>query len=130
MPGQGGREAGEARRARFRLVLMRFDANGRPDPAFGRAGRRSVSIPEAAEPKTIVPSRSGVLVVLNRGPRPLILFGRNGKARRQPVDRPPQHVGNVRATVSDGRLILGWNAFSRAVGRDVYHLARRPLGGR
>jgi uncharacterized delta-60 repeat protein len=115
---------------RYRVALLRFKANGRPDPTFGRAGRRTTSIPEAAEPKAILPSPGGVLVVLSKGPRPLLSFGRKGKVRRQPVPRPQQYVSNVRATVSQGRLILGWNAFSRAIRRDVYHLASRPLGRR
>lgn len=115
---------------RLRVVLLRLNANGRLDPTFGRNGRRIASIPEAAEPKAIVPSRSGVLVVLNRGPRPLLLFGRGGKVRHQSVGARPQFVGNVRATVSRGGLILGWNEFSRAIRRDVYYLASRPLDGR
>lgn len=113
-----------------RVVLLRFRANGQLDPTFGRGGRRIASIPEPAEPKAIVPSRRGVLVVLSRGPRPLLLFGRGGKLLRQPVGHRSRSVTNVRATVSGGRLILGWNAFSQAMRRDVYHLATRSLSGR
>jgi hypothetical protein len=33
----------------------------------------------------------------------------------------------VRATVSRGRLILGWTTYSRATKGKIYHLARRSL---
>jgi uncharacterized delta-60 repeat protein len=115
---------------RLRAVLLRFDARGRLDPGFGRNGRRIALISEAAEPKAILPSRRGVLVVLSRGPKPLLFFGRRGEVRRQPVSSRPRFVSNVRATVSRGRLILGWNAFSQAIRRDTYYLAERPFGGR
>jgi len=114
---------------RLRVVLLRFHARGRLDPSFGRNGRRIASISEAAEPKAILPSRRGVLVVLSRGRSPLLRFGRGGKMRRQPVPRDPQFVSNVRATVSRGQLILGWNAFSQATHRDAYYLAKRPFAG-
>lgn len=109
-----------------RLVLLRLKANGRPDRSFGRNGRDAVSIPEPAEPKAIFPSRNGVLVVLSRGPKPLLFFGRGGRVRRQPVGPDQRFVTNVRATAFRGQLVLGWNAFSRAIKRDVYHLAKRP----
>jgi uncharacterized delta-60 repeat protein len=112
---------------RYRVALLSFGANGRPDPTFGRHGRLTAGIAKSAEPKAIVPTRRGVLVVLSRGPKPLLLFGRDGRVRRQWVGRHPQFVGDVRATVSDGQLILGWNAFSKAMRRDVYYLGRRAL---
>jgi uncharacterized delta-60 repeat protein len=112
---------------RYRVVLLRFGADGRPDPSFGRHGRLTAFIAKAAQPKAIVPTRGGVLVVLSRGPKPLLQFGRDGGVRRRPVGQRPQFVGDVRATVSDGQLILGWNAFSRAIRRDVYYLGRRAL---
>lgn len=112
---------------RLRVVLLRFGEDGRLDPTFGRHGRRTASISESAQPKAIVPSRSGVLVVLSRGTTPLLLFGRDGRVQRRWVGSRAQAVGNVRATLSGGRLVLGWNAFSRAIRRDVYYLASRPL---
>lgn len=121
--------AGVTRNAdRHRVVLLRFAANGRLDPTFGRNGRRAVLISGKAQPRAIVPSRDGVLVVLSRGARPLLLFGRDGKVRRHWVGSRAQFVTDVRATVPGGRLALGWNAFSRLIGRDVYYLASNFLG--
>jgi uncharacterized delta-60 repeat protein len=111
---------------RFRLVLLRLTANGRLDPAFGRGGRRIAAISEAAEPKAIMPSRGGVLVVLSRGPKPLILFG-DGEVQQRALGGRGQFVSNVRATAFGGQLVLGWNGYSRAIRRSVYHLGRRPL---
>lgn len=113
----------------LRVVLLRFTANGRLDPGFGRGGRRTASISVAAEPKAIVPRRGGGVVVLSRGPKPLIFFGR-GKVRQRSVGLPSPFVSDVRATVSRGRLVFGWNGFVPEIRRSVYHLARRPLGGR
>ncbi|HEX5374907.1 MAG TPA: delta-60 repeat domain-containing protein [Solirubrobacterales bacterium] len=112
---------------RLRVVLLRFDKDGRLDPTFGRHGRRTASISKSAQPKAIVPSRSGVLVVLGRGARPLLSFGRDGRVRRRWVGSRPQVVADVRAALAGGRLVLGWNAFSRALGREAYYLASRPL---
>lgn len=112
---------------RYRVALLRFGANGRPDTSFGRRGRLTAWIAKSAEPKALVPTRGGVLVILSRGPKPLLLFGRDGRVRRQWVGQRPQFVGDVRATVSDGQLIFGWNAFSKAMRRDVYYLGRRAL---
>lgn len=112
---------------RPRVVLMRFREDGRLDRGFGRHGRLTATISKPARPKAIVPSRHGVLVVLSGGVRPLLSFDRDGEVRRRSPVGHPQVVDNVRATVVGGHLALGWNEFSRAVGRDVYHLARRPL---
>ena len=109
---------------RYRVVLMRFGDNGRVDRAFGRRGRLVASIPAMAEPKAIVPTRRGVLVVLSRGEAPLLSFSRDGRMRRYRVGGD---ATDVRAAVSGGRLVLGWNEFSRQVHVDVYHLAARPL---
>lgn len=122
--------AGVVRRGeRLRVVLIRFAADGRLDRSFGRDGRRIASIPEGAEPKAIVPSPRGVLVVLSRGPKPLVFFGRDGAIQRKSVDSHSEFVSNVRATVASGHLILSWNAFSRTIRRDVHYLAKRPLSG-
>lgn len=107
----------------LRVVLLRFDNHGRIDRAFGRRGRLVASIPAIAEPKAIVPTRRGVLVVLSRGKAPLLSFGRDGRVRRYLLGKDGEDVSDVRAAVSGGRLILGWNAFSRQTHRDVYHLA-------
>ncbi len=112
---------------RFRVVLLRFGEDGRLDPTFGRHGRRTAMISKSAQPKAIVPSRNGVLVVLSKGAKPLLWFGRDGRVRRRWVGGHARAVDDVRATLSGGRLILGWNAFSRAMRRDVYYLASRPL---
>jgi uncharacterized delta-60 repeat protein len=112
---------------RLRVVLLRFGEDGRPDLAFGDRGRRTIAISKPAKPTAIVPVRNGTLVILNKGFRPLLLFRRDGKVRRLPVGSRARFVENVRATVSGGRLILGWNGFSHAIGRAVYHLASRPL---
>lgn len=112
---------------RLRVVLLRFGANGQPDPKFGRNGRMVATISKTAKPTKILPTRRGVLVVLSRGPRPLLFFRRDGQVRRRSVGGPPRFVSNVRATRSGGRLILGWSSFSRAIPGDVFHLSRLPL---
>jgi len=112
---------------RLRVVLLRFGDDGRLDTSFGREGRRSAVVSEPAQPKAIVPSRSGVLVVLSKGARPLLSFSPDGRVRRHSLGGRALAVDNVRATASAGRLVLGWNAFSRAMRREVYYLATRPL---
>jgi uncharacterized delta-60 repeat protein len=111
----------------MRVVLLRYRADGRPDPTFGRHGRRTATISKSAQPTAIVPTRGGTLVVLSRGPRPLLLFGRDGRVKRRWVGRRPNFASEVRATVSGGRLFLGWNAFSYASRRDAFYLSRQPL---
>jgi uncharacterized delta-60 repeat protein len=112
---------------RERVVLLRFDADGRPDPTFGRHGRRTATISKSAKPTAILPTRSGTLVVLSRGPRPLLQFGRDGGVGRHWVGKRPKFVSDVRATVSAGHLVLGWNAFSHANRRDTFYLSRQAL---
>ncbi len=114
-------------RDRYRLVLLRFDEDGQPDLTFGRRGRRTIPISRPARPTAIAPLRSGTLVVLTKGPRPLLLLRHDGKVRRLSVGGRPRFAENVRATISGGRLLLGWNVFSRALRRSVYHLNSRPL---
>jgi hypothetical protein len=116
---------------RSRIVLMRFHGNGRPDRSFGRV---AAPISKPLRPRAIVPTGKGALVVLGGGPRPLLYFDRDGKVRRQWPGHDRQFIGNVRATVSRGRLIVGWNGYSYAdeaktsYGREVFYLANRPLG--
>jgi uncharacterized delta-60 repeat protein len=112
---------------RVRLVLLRYRPDGRPDPSFGRYGRRTTTISKSARPTAIVPTRSGTLVVLRRGPRPLLLFGRDGGVKRRWVGKRPKLATDVRATVTGGRLFLGWNAPSDANPRDAFYLGRRAL---
>jgi uncharacterized delta-60 repeat protein len=117
---------------RFRVVLLRFNENGRLDPAFGRDGRRAAPIKQAAEPTAVVPMRNGVYVTLEEGPRPLLFFGRGGKVRRQGASPFAGHLwglDNVRATASRGRLVLGWKAYADTTLPAAYYLARRPPSG-
>lgn len=109
---------------RLHLVLLRLRADGRLDPGFGR---RSVALSRSARPEAILPSRSGVLVALNKGTEPLLSFERGGKVSRRAVGGGHQFAENVRATVVGDDLIVGWNVFSRVLQRTVYHLARDPL---
>jgi uncharacterized delta-60 repeat protein len=111
----------------LRLALMRFDANGHPDHGFGRRGRLTTSLARPARAEAIVPARTGILIVLNKGPRPLLSFGRAGAVRRLPVGDGLGFPDNVRALPVGNRLLLGWNIYSRAERRQVYHLASRPL---
>jgi uncharacterized delta-60 repeat protein len=110
-----------------RLILMRFESDGRLDRSFGRRGRLVAPLTSGGHPTRILPTRDGVLVVLSGGPRPLLTFARDGKVRRRPVGAHPQFVGDVRAAVSRGRLILGWTTFSRAAKAQIFHLAKRSL---
>lgn len=113
-----------------RVVLVRFRKDGRLDRSFGDRGRRTVSLSRSGQPKAILPTPNGVLVVLNEGPKPLLFFSRNGHLHRRPVASRPQYVENVRATIGRGQLILGWNKFSRDIQRHVHYLAKRPLSAR
>ncbi|HYJ21327.1 MAG TPA: hypothetical protein VEW07_04820 [Solirubrobacterales bacterium] len=112
---------------RRRLILMRFERDGRLDRSFGRRGRLAASLTSEDHPTKILPTRNGVLVVLSGGPQPLLTFTRDGKVRRRPVGAQPQFVGNVRAAVSGDRLILGWTTYSGTEKAVIYHLARRSL---
>jgi uncharacterized delta-60 repeat protein len=110
-----------------RVVLLRFSQNGRMDSAFGHHGRRALLIDEGGRPKAIVPSRKGIFVVLSRGTKPLIFFGFDGSGQRYRIGGRPQLVTDVRATMSGSRLVLGWNAFSKTIRRNVYYLASRSI---
>jgi uncharacterized delta-60 repeat protein len=110
-----------------RLVLMRFESDGRLDQSFGRRGSLDAPLTSGDHPTKILPTRDGVLVVLSGGPRPLLTFAGNGKVRRRPIGAHPRFVGDVRATASRGRLTLGWTTYSRAAKATIYHLARRSL---
>jgi uncharacterized delta-60 repeat protein len=116
----GGRVGGD-------LVLMRFDRNGHLERSFGRRGRLSTPLSRMEQPLKIVPTRRGVLVVLSGGLKPLVTFGRDGKVSERPVGTGPQFVEDVRATVVDGNLTVGWNRYVRSIGRQVYYLRRLPL---
>jgi hypothetical protein len=111
------------------LVLMRFDRNGHLEKSFGRGGHLTTHLSRTEQPLKIVPTRRGILVVLSGGLKPLVTFGRNGKVSERPVGTRPQFVEDVRATVADGNLIVGWNRYVRSIGRQVYYLRRLPLEG-
>jgi uncharacterized delta-60 repeat protein len=123
LAGTMGEERGEGED----LVLMRFDRDGRLDRSFGRRGRITAPLGFWAQPSQILSTPAGMLVVLNRGPRPLITFTRSGKILRRPVGSRPQFVSDVRATVAGGRLVLGWTLYSSKSKAQVLYLVRRPL---
>jgi uncharacterized delta-60 repeat protein len=112
---------------RPRVVLLRFDRSGRLDRSFGHAGRRDGPHPVGAKPTAIIPTRRGILVVLDTGPRPLLLFGRDGKVQRQRIPAPARYVNQVLAARAGRRLILGWSVFSKAIKGLVPHFSSRPL---
>jgi hypothetical protein len=109
------------------LVLIRFDRDGRVDRRFGRNGRITAPLSFWAQPSQVLSTPAGMLVVLNRGPRPLITFTRSGNVLRRPVGSRPQFVSDVRATVAGRRLVLGWTVYSPKSKSQVFHLVRRPL---
>lgn len=113
-----------------RLVIARLGKDGRPDRSFGNRGRLTVSLSRPTQPKAILPTGNGVLVVLNAGPKPLLFLDRDGKVQRRWVGPRPRFADNVRATVTGDQLILGWNAFSRAIQRNVHYLSTRALSDR
>lgn len=125
LAGTVGEERGEGD-----LVLMRFDRDGRLDRSFGRRGRITAPLSFWGQPSQILSTPAGILVVINRGPRPLITFTRSGKVLRRPVGSRPQFASDVRATIAGGRLILGWTLYSSKSKSQVLHLVRRPLGRR
>lgn len=122
LAGTVGEERGE-----YWPVLMRFDLDGHPDETFGRRGRLVAPQTSWAHPTSIIRTRRGILVVMSGGPRPLLTFTASGKVRSRSVGSGSPLVENLRATVSEGHLVLGWSQFDRALGRSLYHLTRRPL---
>lgn len=120
--------AGVARdRGRLRLSLLRFGKDGQADLGFGQRGRCTAPISDETRATAIVPSRRGVLVVLSEGTKPLLQFGPGCMLRRHSLGASRFGAENVRTTLADGRLLLGWNSFSPAEHRYVYHLASRRL---
>ncbi|MET0557530.1 MAG: hypothetical protein ABW065_02495 [Solirubrobacterales bacterium] len=114
-------------RDRQRLVLLRFESDGRLDRSFGRRGVLGAPLTLGGHPTKILPTPDGMLVVLSRGLRPLVTFGHDGEIRRRPVSDEPGIVDKVRATASRGRLILGWTTYSQDEKSEIYHLATQPL---
>jgi uncharacterized delta-60 repeat protein len=114
-------------RDRQRLVLLRFEGDGRLDWSFGHRGILWAPLSLGGHPTKILPTRAGILVVLSRGLRPLLTFGREGEIRRRPVAHEPGIVSDVRAAAYHGRLILGWTTYSHEEKSEIYHLTTRPL---
>jgi uncharacterized delta-60 repeat protein len=112
-----------------RVVLMRFDADGRLDTGFGDDGLVSVLEPRSVVTEALLPTPRGVLVVVNQGAAPLLYFDRDGTVRPRPVPGHTGYTTNLRATASRGRLVLAWNSFSRSTRTYLPHLAVRPLTG-
>jgi hypothetical protein len=48
---------------------------------------------------------------------------------QRPVDHRGGKVGNVRAAIDGGGLLLGWNGTPPKSYKKTYYLARRSLGG-
>jgi uncharacterized delta-60 repeat protein len=100
----------EGSEERNRIVLMRFDRDGRLDTGFGHGGRLTAPYSRAAAPRLIVPGPTGVLVVLDIGPRPMLTFSPGGKVRRRSPGGKPQFAREIRGIAFGGRLILAWSS--------------------
>jgi uncharacterized delta-60 repeat protein len=116
---------GEARHRR--VLLARLDADGHPDAGFGHRGSRSVGAESSGAPTAILPTAGGVIVVQERGPRPVHTFAPHGAVRSRPVGTRPIRVGDVQATLSGGRLILGWFPYSEYVQGPAYERSARAI---
>jgi uncharacterized delta-60 repeat protein len=113
--------------ARNRIVLMRFDRDGRLDTGFGHEGRLTAPYSRPAEPTVIVPGRNGVLVIVDIGPRPMLTFSPGGEVRRQSPGAKLQFVRRVRGTVFGGRLFLAWSHPITATPTETSYISKRPL---
>lgn len=112
---------------RNRIVLMRFDRDGRLDTGFGHEGRLTAPYSRPAEPRVIVPGRNGVLVVVDIGPRPMLTFSPGGKVRRRSPGAKPQFVREVRGLATGGRLILAWSSPLKEYLTERSYISERPL---
>lgn len=120
--------AGIVRRGeeRPRIMLLRFNHDGRLDPSFGRGGLRLGPPPRSRILTAILPSPAGIVVALDSGPRPLLLFGRNHVRRLGKITEEPS-VERIHAQGLGQRLVLGWATYPNG-GRDWdYHLGSRFL---
>lgn len=107
------------------VALMRFDARGRPDRSFGHGGGRTANGALLTRVSAVEPTPAGVLVAVERGPRPLLTFAGDGAVQRSPAapGAGPGRVADVQATVSAGRLIVGWTPYIDGSTKDpTYHL--------
>jgi hypothetical protein len=114
------------------VVLARLDARGHPDPGFGHGGSRVAGGAVLTRVSSVEPTAAGVLVTIERSPRPLLVFGNDGKVGRRVVGSGsgPWRVGDVQATLSAGRLIVGWAPYLDNSTKDpTYHLASQAVGG-
>jgi uncharacterized delta-60 repeat protein len=113
----------------LRLALARLDSHGHLNRAFGHRGIRTATLPTRARPTAIVPTAAGVVVTLESGPRPVITFTPGGAVRREAPGPTTgtRTFGNVHATASGNRLVLGWSPSRKPVGEGTYFLSERPL---
>ena len=112
---------------RNRIVLMRFDRDGRLDTGFGHEGRLTAPYSRPAEPRVIVPGRKGVLVIVDIGPRPMLTFSPGGKVRRRSPGAKPQFVREIRGIPFGGRLILAWSSPLKEYLTERSYILERPL---
>jgi uncharacterized delta-60 repeat protein len=112
---------------RNRIVLMRFDRDGRLDTGFGHEGRLTAPYSRPAEPRVIVPGRNGVLVVVDIGPRPMLTFSPGGKVRRRSPGAKRQFVREVRGAVAGGRLTLAWSSPLKEYLTERSYISERQL---
>jgi uncharacterized delta-60 repeat protein len=117
----------EDREERNRIVLMRFDRDGRLDSGFGHGGRLTAPYSRGAIPRLIAPGRDGVLVVVDIGPRPLLTFSASGKVRRRSPGSKLEFVREVRGSVSGSRLILAWSHPIMESQTETSYIFERPL---
>jgi uncharacterized delta-60 repeat protein len=114
------------------VVLARLDARGHPDRGFGHGGSRVAGGSVLTRVTSIEPTSAGVLVTIERSPRPLLVFGKDGAVRRRVVGSGsgPWRVGDVQATLSAGLLIVGWAPYLDNSTKDpTYHLASLAVDG-
>jgi uncharacterized delta-60 repeat protein len=114
---------------RQRLGLLRLGAAGGRDRGFGHRGLRTVGGVSYTRVTAVEPTPAGVVVAVEKGVRPLFTFAKGGGVRQRPAEPDGRRAGDVHATLSAGRLFVGWSPYLGQYGQDPsYHVAVRAAG--
>jgi uncharacterized delta-60 repeat protein len=114
---------------RHSIDLMRFDDEGHLDRRFGKGGIRTATTESRGDPTAVLPSTRGVVVTLERGPQPVLVFAKGGAVRQRRVAKAPTKGEDVTAAFSGRNLVVGWTPYEERLSNSPeYHLSSTPLG--
>lgn len=114
---------------RHSIDLMRFDDEGHLDRRFGKDGIRTATTEPRGDPTAVLPNTRGVVVTLERGPQPVLVFGKGGAVRQRRVAKAPEKGEDVTAAFSGRNLVVGWTPYEERLSNSPeYHLSTTPLG--